>query len=177
MIAIFATGIEFEFGNDNKLPWISCPTDLKRFKEVTDNKILLMGAETFKSLPSLLKGRTHVVLSNNTLINCKDGSRPHYIFSGDFKRCIEEIKLSVGTDIAVIGGPSVISQSIDYGEIRTLYISTIGPFEKELDCDVRFDYRSLLKNYRLIDKNTSQVKIHTQVTPTTLTERIYEAIS
>lgn len=179
MIAVFATGPHFEFGNENRLPWVSCREDLQRFKELTSHKVILMGAHTFRSLPSVLPNRIHVVLSNDSQVRCKDGGRPHYVYSGDFKRCIEEIKNTVGNDIAVIGGPSIITQAIQYGEIDFMHITTIrGPFEKELEYDVEFDYRYLLRKFRLTDKIvTKNAKIHIQVTPVEITERIYAPIS
>ena len=41
------------------------PADLKNFKELTAGGSLLMGRRTFDSLPGLLPGRAHVVLSRD----------------------------------------------------------------------------------------------------------------
>ncbi|AIA64815.1 dihydrofolate reductase [Cronobacter phage S13] len=177
MIAVFATGTYFEFGNENKLPWGSCREDLQRFKQLTANKVLLMGAQTFRSLPSLLPNRVHVVLSNDSQVRCKNGDRPHYVYSGDFKRVIEEVKATVGNDIAVIGGPSIIVQAVQYGEIDFMHITTIG-VQKEMEHDVQFDYRPLLHKFKLTDKIvTKYAKVHIQECPITITERIYAPIS
>lgn len=176
MIVVFATGKFFEFGNENKLPWVSCREDLRRFKELTSHKVILMGAQTFRSLPSVLPDRIHVVLSNDSQVRCKDGGRPHYIHSGDFKRCIEEIKANLGNDIAVIGGPSIIIQAVQYGEIDFMHITTIEVPEI-MEHDVSFDYRPMLNKFILTDKIvTKHAKIHTQVEPITITERIYAPI-
>lgn len=50
-------------GKDNKLPWHS-PEDLKHFKQVTTGTPLIMGRNTFESLPGILPGRKHVVLTS-----------------------------------------------------------------------------------------------------------------
>ena len=49
-------------GRDGKLPW-HLPADLKRFKALTLGKPMIMGRKTFQSLPGLLPGRQHIVLT------------------------------------------------------------------------------------------------------------------
>jgi dihydrofolate reductase len=49
-------------GRDGKLPW-HLPADLKRFKALTMGKPMIMGRKTFESLPGLLPGRRHIVLT------------------------------------------------------------------------------------------------------------------
>lgn len=49
-------------GRDGKLPW-HLPADLKRFKALTMGKPMIMGRKTFQSLPGLLPGRQHIVLT------------------------------------------------------------------------------------------------------------------
>lgn len=51
-------------GRDNKLPW-HLPADLKRFKALTMGSAMVMGRKTFESLPGLLPGRRHIVLTRN----------------------------------------------------------------------------------------------------------------
>ncbi|MDP8993551.1 MAG: dihydrofolate reductase [Pseudomonadota bacterium] len=52
-------------GRGGKLPW-HIPEDLKRFKALTMGKPMVMGRKTFESLPSLLPGRRHIVLTRDT---------------------------------------------------------------------------------------------------------------
>jgi len=49
-------------GRDGKLPW-HLPADLKRFKALTMGSVMVMGRKTFDSLPGLLPGRRHIVLT------------------------------------------------------------------------------------------------------------------
>ena len=51
-------------GRDGKLPW-HIPADLKRFKALTMGSVMVMGRKTFESLPGLLPGRRHVVLTRD----------------------------------------------------------------------------------------------------------------
>lgn len=51
-------------GRDGKLPW-HLPADLKRFKAVTMGSAMIMGRRTFDSLPGLLPGRRHIVLTRD----------------------------------------------------------------------------------------------------------------
>jgi dihydrofolate reductase len=47
-----------------RLPW-HIPADLKRFKALTMGKPMIMGRKTFESLPGLLPGRRHIVLTRD----------------------------------------------------------------------------------------------------------------
>jgi dihydrofolate reductase len=51
-------------GRDGKLPW-HIPADLKRFKALTLGAPMIMGRKTFESLPGLLPGRRHIVLTRD----------------------------------------------------------------------------------------------------------------
>lgn len=62
---IFATSDNAVIGKDNKLLW-NLPNDLKRFKKLTENKIVIMGKKTFESLPNgLLPNRLNIILCND----------------------------------------------------------------------------------------------------------------
>ncbi|MCB1856744.1 MAG: dihydrofolate reductase [Gammaproteobacteria bacterium] len=49
-------------GTNGGLPW-HLPADLKRFKKLTMGKPMIMGRRTWESLPGLLPGRPHIVVS------------------------------------------------------------------------------------------------------------------
>lgn len=62
---IFATSENGMIGKDNKLLW-HLPNDLKRFKKLTKNKIVIMGRKTYDSLPNgALPGRLNIVMCND----------------------------------------------------------------------------------------------------------------
>lgn len=51
-------------GAKNSLPWY-LPEDLKKFRELTTGHPMLMGRKTFESLPRVLPGRDHYVITRN----------------------------------------------------------------------------------------------------------------
>ncbi|WP_306292452.1 dihydrofolate reductase [Solemya velum gill symbiont] len=51
-------------GRNNELPW-HLPADLKHFKALTMGKPIIMGRKTWESLPGLLPGRQHIVVTRN----------------------------------------------------------------------------------------------------------------
>lgn len=59
--AVAANGV---IGRDNQLIW-HLPDDLRRFKRLTMGRAIIMGRKTFESLPKLLPGRAHYVLTRN----------------------------------------------------------------------------------------------------------------
>jgi dihydrofolate reductase len=90
-------------GKDNRLLW-HISEDLKRFKKLTTGHTLIMGRNTFLSLPNgALPNRRHIVISD------QEGE----IFDGcEMARSIEEaIQLAgVKDECFVIGGGMVYSQ-------------------------------------------------------------------
>lgn len=67
VLASDPTGV---IGNNNDLPWGhgELTGDLKRFRQLTDGKIVLMGSNTYRSLPTYpkgLPGRLNIVVSSS----------------------------------------------------------------------------------------------------------------
>ena len=97
---IAAIGKNNELGYKNDLIW-HLPNDLKFFKEKTTGKTIVMGYNTFLSLPRLLPNRKHIVLSEKkieevTTVNNLDD-------------LIKLIK-SIDEEVFIIGGASVYAQ-------------------------------------------------------------------
>jgi len=61
---IAAMGSNDVIGNKSRIPW-HIPEDLKRFKELTMGHPIIMGRKTFESLPGLLPGRPHIIMTRN----------------------------------------------------------------------------------------------------------------
>ena len=61
-ILIAAVSENGVIGRDQQLPWC-LPSDLQHFKHQTMGRTMVMGRKTFESLPGLLPGRAHVVLT------------------------------------------------------------------------------------------------------------------
>lgn len=61
---IIARAANGTIGKDGALPW-RISKDLKHFKALTMGRPMIMGRKTFESLPGLLPGRRHVVLTRD----------------------------------------------------------------------------------------------------------------
>ena len=61
---IVARAVNGVIGRDGKLPW-HISADLKRFKRLTMGSAMVMGRKTFESLPGVLPGRRHIVLTRD----------------------------------------------------------------------------------------------------------------
>ena len=64
IVLIVARGDNGVIGNKGTLPW-HIPEDLKHFKKLTMGKPMIMGRKTFESLPGLLPGRRHIVITRD----------------------------------------------------------------------------------------------------------------
>jgi dihydrofolate reductase len=60
-------------GYRNQLPW-HLKSDLKRFREITTDHVIIMGRTTFQSIGRALPHRTNVVMSKNNLYRNENGS-------------------------------------------------------------------------------------------------------
>ncbi len=67
IVLIYARAANGVIGHEGDLPW-RLPADLRRFKALTmgpegRGRPMIMGRKTFESLPGLLPGRRHIVLT------------------------------------------------------------------------------------------------------------------
>ena len=95
---IVARALNGVIGRDGKLPW-HISDDLKRFKRLTLGTVMIMGRRTFDSLPGILPGRRHIVLT-------RDGSwAPE---GAEVVHSIDEALAFAGDEpISVIGGAEI----------------------------------------------------------------------
>ncbi len=85
-------------GRGGKLPW-HIPADLKRFKALTMGSVMVMGRRTFESLPGLLPGRRHIVLTRDREWRPEGAEIAH-----DLQ---EALRLAGGQQVSVIGGAQI----------------------------------------------------------------------
>ena len=95
---VLARAINGVIGKDGTLPW-HIPADLKRFKALTMGSAMIMGRKTFDSLPGVLPGRQHIVLTRD----------PDWRHDGvDTVHSLEDSIAAAGeTAISVIGGAAI----------------------------------------------------------------------
>ena len=85
-------------GRDGTLPW-HLPADLKRFKVQTMGRAMIMGRRTFESLPGLLPGRRHIVLTRDTAWEEEGAEVVHSVE--------DALKRANGPHVCIIGGAEI----------------------------------------------------------------------
>ena len=103
IVLIVAAADNGVIGVDGRLPW-HIPADLKRFKMLTMGKPMIMGRKTFDSLPGLLPGRRHIVLTRD----------PAWAASGaEVARDLDgALALAGEGEVMVIGGAEIFALAL-----------------------------------------------------------------
>lgn len=110
-------------GNKGRIPW-HIPNDLKRFKELTTDNVVIMGRKTFESLPEDYKplpNRINIILSKDKSYKPKccmvfDNLKKALRKAGSEKR------------IFIIGGGEIYKESLKYAD--KIYVTEVdGEFE------------------------------------------------
>ncbi|MBW6411514.1 dihydrofolate reductase [Clostridium weizhouense] len=138
-------------GNDNKLIW-HISNDLKRFKEITTGKTMIMGRKTFESLPGILPNRKHVILTRDKNFNVNSDS---VIIFNDFNDLIEKYS-NCEEEVFVIGGGEIYKQMLPYAD--KLYLTKIN---KDFSGDTYFpefnenEFKVEYKSDLLVDEKSN----------------------
>lgn len=131
-------------GINNKLPW-HIPKDLQWFKKHTTNKIVIMGSNTYFSLPDKyrpLPKRTNIVLTsdlNKKSIIEKEGA----IVETSIQSILDKYS---DKDCFIIGGSNVFKQFINH--IEYMYITKVAG---NYNCDAFFPYFPKNNDYEWIE--------------------------
>ncbi len=121
---IAAVGKNLELGKNNDLIW-HIKEDLSFFKEMTMGKPIIMGKNTYDSLPRLLPGRKHIVLTRKNPILPKEVLIIHSI-----EELLEYIQ-QYQKEVMIIGGASIYKQILEYA--KKLLLTEIELEDKEAD--------------------------------------------
>jgi dihydrofolate reductase len=95
---VLARAINGVIGKDNRLPW-HIPGDLRRFKALTMGSAMIMGRKTFDSLPGILPGRRHIVMTRDPNWHVEGVEVAHDVDSA--------IRVAGDDPISVIGGAAI----------------------------------------------------------------------
>ena len=131
LFLIYARASNGAIGKEGRLPW-HLPADLKRFKALTMGSPMIMGRKTFESLPGLLPGRRHIVLTRKERWDST---------GAEIARSVDEaLDLARNTDgnTAVIGGAAIfdvfmpLAKRIELTEIHRefdgdVFMPPLGP--------------------------------------------------
>ena len=95
---VLARAINGVIGRDGQMPW-HIPGDLKRFKALTMGSAMIMGRKTFDSLPGILPGRRHIVMSRDAAWAVEGTEVAHDVDGA--------LKLAGKDPVSVIGGAAI----------------------------------------------------------------------
>ncbi len=115
-------------GKNNDLLW-HIPEDLRFFKEKTTGHIIVMGRNTFESLPFVLPNREHWVLTTQV-----DQLPKHEQVRGfnSMEAILEAVK-ATEEEVFIIGGAQIYEEFLPYAD--RLYITKV---DAEFEADVYF---------------------------------------
>lgn len=113
MNCIVAVDKNWAIGYQNEL-LVSIPADMRFFRDVTANKVVIMGKNTLESFPGghPLKNRVNIVIALEKDYKVKDATVVYSI-----EEALEEAKKYKSEDIYVIGGASIYRQMLPYCEV------------------------------------------------------------
>lgn len=170
--AVFAVGNDaydenFAFGYQQGLPWGHCKEDLQKFKAETENSVLIMGANTFTSLPGKLKGRVHCVLSGSgSFLKTKKGEVADYVIhGGGLSNAIGVMKEAhPDSDVCIIGGKGLLLEAINNKLVDEVVVTHIyghrvynaPAFKRDVSFTVKEFYDAVL-NYGYSDFETIHI--------------------
>ena len=111
---IVAMGTNRVIGRDNRLPW-RMPADMRRFREITMGKTILMGRLTYESIGRPLDGRHNIVLTRDR----------GYVAEGcTVAHSVDEALQAAGEgEIMVIGGALLYEQMLPIAD--RIYLTLI----------------------------------------------------
>ena len=117
VVARAANGV---IGRDGRLPW-HLPEDHRHFKAVTLGAPMIMGRKTFDSLPGLLPGRRHIVLTRDSAWSAE---------GAEVARTAEEAIRLAGPDrVSIIGGAEIFAlfePTADTAELTEVHADIAG---------------------------------------------------
>ena len=139
---ISSVGKNRELGKNNDLIW-HIKEDLQNFKKLTMNKYIVMGANTYASLPKRLEGRKYIVLSKH-LKEIENG-----LVFNNFDDLLEFINKQ-NDEIMIIGGSSIYKLFIPYAD--KLYLTEI---DSASDADAYFpNFDESKYTYNILKENS-----------------------
>ena len=148
MNLIVAVDKNWAIGLNNKL-LAKNPEDLKYFKQMTLNKVVVMGRKTLESLPLglPLQNRTNIILTTNKNYKRVDGETVVH----SLQELEEELKKYKPEDIFVIGGESIYKQLLPH--CKFAYVTKM---ENSFKADTWFPNLDELKQWKMILRSTEQ---------------------
>ncbi len=153
---IAAIGKNRELGKDNKLLW-HIPQDLKHFKKLTQNHVVIMGRKTFQSIGKPLPKRVNIIITRN-----KNFSPPSCLVVNSFEKALKEAKKREKKgEVFVIGGGEIYKQAISIADklYLTIVDTRLPAGQENSEADTYFpdysDFRKIVHKEKSEDANYS----------------------
>jgi len=146
MKAILSADLNWGIGCGGKLLQ-RVPEDMKFFMKMTTGMVVVMGRETFESLPGMqpLKDRVNIVLSKNGYFD-----NDKLIVCRSIDELFRQLEKYHTDDVFVIGGESVYTQLLPY--CSEVYVTR---FEKVFKADRHFPNLDVEENWKLVFESDS----------------------
>jgi dihydrofolate reductase len=128
VVAVARNGV---IGRDGDLPW-RLPSDLKRFKQLTLGKPVLMGRKTWASIGRPLPGRPNIVITRDATFTAPGAEVVSSLDEGLRAARREAQRLGVD-EVCVIGGGQIYAQVFDQADV--LHVTQV---EADVEGDTRF---------------------------------------
>lgn len=128
IVLVLARADNGVIGRDGDLPW-RLPADLRHFKALTLGHPMIMGRKTFDSLPGLLPGRRHIVLTRDASWTAEGAEVAHDVDTA--------LHIAAAPAAMVIGGAEIYRLFLpraDRIELTEVHLDAEG--------DVAIDYPS-----------------------------------
>ena len=122
-------------GRDGGMPW-HLPDELKRFKNITMGKVLIMGRKTFESIGRPLPGRYTIVVSRSKEALPRTVT-PATSLESALKHA-KDMAVNWGNEICIVGGGEIYRQTLDV--IDTIYLTRI---HQAIDGDTTYPLEAL----------------------------------
>jgi len=100
VVAVAANGV---IGAHGTMPW-HIPADLRHFKTATMGLPIVMGRKTFESLPGVLPGRRHIVLTRDKAWSAEGVEIVHSLDAA--------LTLANAPKIAIVGGAEIYALAL-----------------------------------------------------------------
>lgn len=108
---VWAEDQQHQIGIEGHLSW-NLPLDLHHFKEITYGHPIIMGRKTFMSLPKVLPGRKHIVLTTSKELKRKYQNNENVVIVQSEAELQEWVEKHKNQNLCVIGGNSVFKALI-----------------------------------------------------------------
>jgi dihydrofolate reductase len=144
MQAILSADLNWGIGYRGEL-LMRVPEDMKRFRDMTTGKVVVMGRKTLESLPGEkpLKDRINIVLSKTAQYS-DDG----LVLCRSTEELFRELEKYPPDDIFVIGGEAIYTLLLPY--CSKVYVTR---FEKEFLADRYFPNLDTMEDWELVEES------------------------